>query len=64
MAYESDRPPSKEKEKSFASIRKDLLLPLCSRDEGGVCCEVLKEGILGEAKGAGMRLDKLLRLVP
>ena len=72
MAYESDSPPplpkSKEKEKSFALIRKDLLLPPCSRVVGGIFCEVFMVGILdeakGEAKGAGTRLDSLLWLGP
>ena len=64
MAYELDHPPSKEKEKSFASIRKDLLLPPCTRVIEGVFCEVFMEGIMGEAKGAGTRLGNLLKLGP
>ena len=59
---------SKEKEKSFALIRKDLLLPPCSRVVGGIFCEAFMVGILdeakGEAKGAGTRLDSLLWLGP
>ena len=49
-------------------MRKDLLLPPCSRVVGGIFCEVFMVGILdeakGEAKGAGTRLDSLLWLGP
>ena len=61
MVYESNCPPSKEKEKSFASIRNDLLLPLWSKDWGkrGIFCEVSMVGISGMAKGAGARVGGL-----
>ena len=63
IAYESDRSPSKEKEKNFASILNDLFLLSRTEDRGlgGMFKEGSMEGRLGMVKGADIRVGCLCK---